>query len=503
MDQIIALFTPRRSNHYGGILMSQPPILLPQSGKSREDIFQSMEALRAQDVRWREGRAFSLVFSAGDEVNQLLKDAYGMFFSENGLNPTAFPSLRRFETEVVSMAAGLLGGDAETCGNMTSGGTESLLLAVLTARQWARAKRPQVAAPEMILPSSAHPAFDKAAHYFGVRAVRVPVRGDFTADVEAMARAITSHTILLVGSAPSYPQGVMDSIGELGLLAAERGLLCHVDACVGGFMLPFVRKLGYPLPDFDFSVPGVTSISADLHKFGYAAKGASVILYRWPQLRRYQFFITTDWSGGIYPSPTLAGTRPGGTIAAAWAVLNYLGEDGYLRINQTVMETVHKIQAGVAQIPGLKILGKPAMSVMALAADGLNIYELGDEISARGWHLDRQQFPACLHLTVNYAHAAVADAFLADLAEAAAAARRPSLRRYGNDALVTIANLAARSLPAAIVQKLTGQAGAMLGGGAADSGGRNAAMYGLIGSLPNRGDLRELVTDLIDSMTRI
>lgn len=286
-------------------------VALPASRKPAEEVLNTMRRIRANDAKWREGKTWSLVFHAGDEVTALLQEAYGLFFSENGLNPMAFPSPKRFEAEVVAMIADLLGGDGQTAGNMTSGGTESLLLAVKTARDWARAKKPAIKEPEMILPSTAHPALDKAAHYFSVKPVHVPVGADFRADVPALKEAVTPNTILMVGSAPSYPQGVVDPIREIAQVAQENGALCHVDACVGGFMLPFVRQLGYEVPDFDLGVPGVTSISVDLHKYAYAAKGASVILYKDGDLRRHQFFVQSDWSGGIYASPTMAGTRPG------------------------------------------------------------------------------------------------------------------------------------------------------------------------------------------------
>ncbi|MGC9336215.1 MAG: pyridoxal phosphate-dependent decarboxylase family protein, partial [Anaerolineae bacterium] len=292
-------------------------ITMPHTRQSAAAVLSRMQQLRDQDARWQEGKTWSLVYDAGEELTEFLKQAYTLFFSENGLNPMAFPSLRRFEAEAVSMTASLLGGSERTAGNMTSGGTESILMAVKTARDWARSHDPANDAPEMVLPASAHPAFDKAAHYFCVRAVHVPVGTDFRADVEAITRAITPRTILLVGSAPSYPHGVVDPIADLAGVAREHGLLCHVDACVGGFLLPFVRRLGYPVPDFDLGVPGVTSISVDLHKYGYAAKGASVILYDSRELRRHQFFVHTGWPGGIYPSPTMAGTRPAGPIAAA------------------------------------------------------------------------------------------------------------------------------------------------------------------------------------------
>ena len=473
---------------------------LPSHGLSKDTILSEMQAARDHDVQWRNGQVFSLVFSAGDEVNDVAKTAYTTFFSENGLNPTAFPSLRKFETEVVAMVAGLVGGDGATAGNMTTGGTESLLMAMLDAREWGRAHKPKVHMPEVVLPSTAHPAFDKAAHYFGLKLLRVPVRGDFRADVDAMRRAITSDTVLVVGSAPSYPHGVVDPIAKLAKLAQEREILCHVDACVGGMMLPFVRKLGYPVPDWDFRVPGVTSISVDLHKYGYAAKGASVILYRDKALRRHQLFASTDWPGGIYASPTMTGTRPGGAIAAAWAVLNFLGEEGYLRIADTVMRTAVRLRDGINALDGLRVVSTPEMSVMAIASDKDNIYEIGDEMSVRGWHLDRQQFPPTLHLTVNYAHAGVADRFLSDLAQSVIAARKPSMRRTTNTLALKAAQSAAKALPGGLLSRLTASASALFGG---EDGlpERSAAMYGMMGTLPNRGDLHELVLDLLEGFT--
>lgn len=478
-------------------------VSFPAQGKSKSDVLEAMKAARDRDVRWREGRVFSLVFNAGDEVSDVLKEAYTLFFAENGLNPTAFPSLKKFETEVVSMVAALLGGDDQVVGNMTTGGTESLLMTVKTAREYARAHQPAIQSPDMILPATAHPAFDKAAHYFGVKAIHVPVRSDFRADVEAMEKAITPNTILIVGSAPSYAQGVVDPIRDLAPVALRHNLLFHVDACVGGLVLPFVRKLGYPVPDFDFSIPGVTSMSADLHKYGYAAKGASVILYRNPQIRRHQFFVHTDWSGGIYVSPTMTGTRPGGPIAAAWAIMNYLGEDGYLKLTDQVMKTVTKIRDGAASVPGIKVLSNPDASVMALVSDRLNIYEVGDEMTLRGWHLDRQQFPPSLHLTISPYHARVVEAFLRDLSDAVAKARRPSLRKMTNRIMISVANLAARKLPKTWVSRLTSKTSSFVGASGDGLPQRSAAMYGLMGTLPNRGDLNEVVLDLLDQLTRV
>jgi glutamate/tyrosine decarboxylase-like PLP-dependent enzyme len=374
-------------------------------------------------------------------------------------------------------------------------------MAVKTAREWSRAKSHGIREPEMILPASAHPAFEKAAHYFDVKAVRIPVLTDFRADVEAARAAITANTILMVGSAPSYPQGVVDPIAELAGIAQEHDLLFHVDACVGGFMLPFVRKLGYPVPDFDFAVPGVTSISVDLHKYAYAAKGASVILYRNRSLRRCQFFVSTDWSGGIYASPTMTGTRPGGSIAAAWAVLNYLGEEGYLAIADTVMKTVTVLRDGIAAIDGVSVLGDPEMSVLAIGSDRVNVYEVADELATRGWHMDRQQHPPSLHLTVTHAHAEVVDQFLLDLAQAVAQVRRFSLVRLSNAARIGLVRAAARLLPARWMSALASHFSLEIGRKGLESPTRSAAMYGMMASLPVKGDLDDLVLGLLDSLT--
>ena len=476
---------------------------LPLQGTSSDMVLERMTELRERDANWRAGKTWSLVYHASDQVTELLKDAYTMFFSENGLNPMAFPSLKTFEAEIVAMTGALLGGDEQTAGSMTSGGTESILMAVKTAREWARARKPAIIAPEMILAATVHPAFGKAAHYFGVKAVQIPVLSDFRANVEASRAAVTPNTILIVGSAPSYPQGVVDPIEDLAQVAMEHDLLCHVDACVGGFMLPFVRKLGYPVPQFDFSVPGVTSISVDLHKYGYAAKGASVILYKDKGLRRHQFFVSTDWSGGIYASPTMTGTRPGGPIAAAWAVMNHLGETGYLAIADTVMQTVTKLREGVGAIEGVDVLGDPAMSVLAIGSERLNIYEIGDELTLRGWHMDRQQRPPSLHLTVTHAHAEVADQFLSDLEQSVRQARRMSRTKLSNSVKVGLVRAAGRVLPAKWMSALTSRSSSLTGLEGADVPTRSAAMYGMMASLPNKGDLDELVLGVLDSLTDV
>ncbi len=318
-------------------------LILPQKGISEEEIYHQQEEARKNDARWKEGRTFSLVFYGGEEVARVSQKAYTEFYQENGLNLGAFPSIRKFETEVVAMAAGLMHGDEEVVGNMTSGGTESIICTVKTARNRALKEKPGIK-PEIILSQSAHPAFDKACDYFGIKAIHIPVReNDKRADVEAMKAAINGNTILLVGSAPAYPHGVVDPIEELGQLALQNDILLHVDACVGGFMLPFVEKLGYKSSAIRFSCSRrYFYFHGYSYNSGYAAKGSSVILYKNSELRKNQYFVYLDWNGGIYASPSITGTRPGGTFASAWAVMNYLGEEGYMNMARQVMDATHK-----------------------------------------------------------------------------------------------------------------------------------------------------------------
>ena len=396
--------------------MARPKVVLPENGVSEQDLLNEMEEIRKNDINWRDGKVWSLVYHATDKHAEMLKKAYTMFFSKNALSPIAFPSLKKFETEVISMAVDLFNGDKRCCGSMTSGGTESILMAIKTYRDWAKDKFPDIKEAEMLLPSSAHPAFDKGADYFNVKSVRIPVdRETHRADVKAMEKGLTNNTILMVGSACDFPRGVVDPISELGAIAQDRGIGLHVDACLGGFMLPFVKKLGYEVPDFDFSVLGVTSISADVHKYGYGAKGASTILYRKERIWKHQFSVYTDWSGGIYISPSMRGTRPGGAIAAAWAAMKGLGMNGYLNLAKIVMDASKRLIEGINQIPELYIIGNPVMSVFSFTSDKIDIFHLGDVLDKKGWHLDRIQFPNALHMMVNPHHAEIADTFLKDL----------------------------------------------------------------------------------------
>jgi glutamate/tyrosine decarboxylase-like PLP-dependent enzyme len=374
----------------------------------------------------------------GEEHTKFLQEAYELYFSENALNPTAFKSLKNMEHEVVRMAVDLLHGDGEAVGTMTSGGTESCLLAVKTWRDYARAKRPWIRKPEMIVADTVHVAWEKGSEYFGVKMVHVPVGKDLRMDCAAVARKINRNTVLIVASAPDYPHGMIDPIGELGELARRKGIPLHVDSCLGGFLLPFMEDVGRPLPAFDFRVPGVSSISADIHKYGFAAKGASVILYRSMDYLEHQFFIHQDWPGGVFLSHGLLGTRPGGAIAAAWASLMATGREGYREHARATMEVTDKLQAGIAAIPGLAILGKPQASIFSYGSTDpkVDIYAVGDQMEAKGWHIDRLQRPEGLHAMVTPRHALVADRYLADLAEAVATVRAdPELKRKGDAAM--------------------------------------------------------------------
>jgi sphinganine-1-phosphate aldolase len=386
----------------------------------KEKLFRTMESYRSGDVPWQGGRAWGYVYDAGAEVSEVGKQAYAMFLSENGLDPTQFPSLLRFENDLVGMAAAHLGGGERVAGNFTSGGTESILLAVKTARDHARAERPEVHEPEMVLPVTAHAAFHKAAHYLGVKVVPVPVDAEtFKADPAAVAEAVTDQTILLVGSAPSYAHGVMDPIEELGRIALERGLLLHVDACIGGFLLPYFRRLGAEVPPFDLSVPGVTSISMDLHKYAYAPKGASLVLYRDKELRKHQIFSCSTWSGYSVVNPTVQSSKSGGPLAAAWAVLHFVGDDGYLEIARGLLDASRALVEGIGAIDGLRILGRPEMSLIAFTADDVGVFHIVDEMSSRGWYVQAQlaygDSPENIHLTVAPSNTPWVDELLIDL----------------------------------------------------------------------------------------
>ncbi len=411
---------------------------IPVEGLNPDDILGRARDYGKSDADFRGGRTWSMVYWAGEAHHDLVEQAHDLYLAQNALNPIAFKGLKRMEAEVVQMCASLFHGPATTVGTMTSGGTESLLLAVKAYRDRARAKWPWILRPNLVVPRTIHPAFTKAAHLFGVRLKLVAVDEDGRVDPAAMARAIDRNTIALAASAPQYVTGDVDPIPELATLALRKKLPMHVDACFGGFILPWLERLGVDMPAWDFRVPGVTSVSADLHKYGYAAKGASVLLYRDMSYLRHQFFVATGWPGGIYLSPGLPGTRPGGPIAAAWAALQGMGERGYLDKAREAHAVAERLRAGIAAVPGLRVLGRGQSTIVTWAAaeEGLSVYAVADQLQAAGWAVDRQQAPPSVHCSCNAANGPVVDTYLSDLAAAVAHVRaHPELAREGDAAV--------------------------------------------------------------------
>jgi len=408
----------------GEDVKGQPAYLrLPKEGVSRTELLRVLEDWkRLEEARWKKGQVSGGIYHGGEELLSFLVKVYGMFALSNPLHADVFSFVRKMEAEVVSMCVGLFNGKNECCGAMTSGGTESILMAMLAYRN--RALAQGIEEPELVVPVTAHAAFDKAASYFRFKIVHVPVDPDtFRVDTKAVRRAINRNTMAIVGSAPHFPQGIIDPIQELSEIALEHKVGLHVDCCLGGFLLPFIAKLGYHVPPFDFRLPGVTSISADTHKYGYAPKGSSVVLFSSHELRHYMYFVAPDWPGGIYATPTMSGSRAGGLVAATWAAMVTIGEKGYLECADAIMKAAKKIEAGVASIRGLRVLGKPDMSVIAFTTDPsteegkrLNIYQIADAMSHREWNLNTLQRPASIHICCTYMHRGeVADRFVADL----------------------------------------------------------------------------------------
>ncbi len=398
----------------------------PTHGRPAGEILSEVASERSDDLDWRGGKAFSLVYNVDDpDLEALQHEIASSFLHENALNPFRYRTLLRMEAEVVDMACSLFGA---ATGSMSSGGTESIFLAVQTARDHARARG--VTAPTLVCADTAHPAFAKACKYLDVRQVRLPTRSDGRADPDRFASAIDADTALVVVSAPCYPFGVIDPVTEIAALAAERDVLCHVDACLGGYLLPWWERLGEPVPPWDFRVPGVTSLSADIHKYGYAYKGASTVLYRDRDLYQRQIFMYDDWPGGLYASSTAAGTRPGPPIAGAWATMTHLGEEGYLRLAERVRTAMRGFTAGIAGIDGVRITSDPDLSLFEFGIDPdaepdtghgngpLDIGGIADAMDDRGWNLDRQD--GGLHVMLSPGHDKVIDAFTADLADSVA-----------------------------------------------------------------------------------
>ena len=409
---------------------------MPETGRSADDVLQELKGYASGDPDYRHARLWSLVYYLDEEHADFLGQAYGAFSSANGLNPTAFKSLKRFESDIIAAVAHLLNGTPDVCGVVTSGGTESCLLAVKTYRDMARSQR-RVTKPEMIVPASAHVAWFKASEYFGVKLRLLPLGKDARVDISKLESLINRNTVMILGSAPEYPSGLIDPIADMAAIAARHKLPMHVDACVGGFILPFMEMNGVKLPPWDYRVPGVTSISADIHKYGYAAKGASTITYRSLDYLRHQMFVCQDWPGGVFASPALLGTRPGGAYAAAWATLQRFGESGYRKLAADTLLAFNQIRDGINAMPELQVLGDPKGPLLSYVSrdPGVNMFAVGDQMDARGWQINRRQFPDGLHAMVTAGHLQSVNAFLADLKDAVAVVKaNPELAGKGTAA---------------------------------------------------------------------
>ncbi len=389
---------------------------MPKSGKSWDEVCEELKARGQGDAKWRDGKTAVYVFNAGPEISQVQHEAYTHYMSENGLGPLAFPSLAQMEREVIEMALSVLHGPQDATGAMTSGGTDSITMAMKTARDYARSQKGLSGRANVVLPQSAHPAFDKAAHLMDIEVRRIPLKtdGSYEADPAAMGDACDEGTVMMVGSAPNFPHGIIDPIEQLGAVAQAKGVWLHTDACVGGYFAPFARMNGVPVPPFDFEVAGVQSISADLHKYGYAAKGASTVLFRSKQLYEFMPFDASNWNGAPMKTPTLAGTRPGGAISAAWAVMNVLGVDGYREKQGLVCETRERAEAGLKRL-GFEVLGNPMLGLIAFRHPDHDSFAVYSEMYRKGWFTSITIDPPSLHLMLSPKHAEVIDQYLADL----------------------------------------------------------------------------------------
>lgn len=435
---------------------------LPPDGRPREEVLADVEAMAAEERSWEEGYASGAVYHGDPEHIDFLNRVYALHSQSNPLHVDLWPSATKFEAEIVAMTASMLGADEtadDIVGTVSSGGSESIMLAMKAYRDLAR-ERDGITEPQMVLPTTAHAAFDKAARFFGIEAVAVPVGEDFRADVGAMAEAIGERTVAVVGSAPSFPHGVIDPIEELSELARERGVGFHADACLGGFLLPFAERLGHDVPPFDFRLPGVTSMSADTHKFGYAAKGTSVVLYRGDELRHAQYFTLTDWPGGLYMSPTFAGSRSGALSAMCWAAMTSIGERGYTDAARRILEAAATIRRGIEDTDGLRVLGDPLFCIaFATEDDELAVYRVLDAMAARGWSLNGLHRPPAVHIctTLRHARPGVAERFVTDLRD-------------------TLAEV--RETP--------------------DSGSGMAPVYGMAARIPDRGAVADMLSGYMD-----
>ena len=399
---------------------------LPVTGRPPEALLADMRAMKSGDADWQGGKVPLYVFKAEDSVTEIGRAAFFEYFSENALGAgRAFPSVKRLEDEVVGMALGLFNAPEGARGYMSTGGTESIVLAVQACRDWSRKQRKDATHRGNIVASeTVHPAFNKGAKLMDLEVRRAPVGADLRMDLAAVEALIDDDTIMLVGSAPNFPYGMIDPIAALGEIATRRGVWLHVDACVGGYLAPFVRMIGRPIPDFDFVVPGVSSLSADLHKFGFCPKPASTVFYRDADKAQHHLFDADVWPNGRFVTTTIVGTRPAGGAAGAWAVLNHLGVDGFKRVATNLMSFIDAYKDGIRATPGLHIHGAPDLSIVAYGSDEFDIFRVAEVMGAKGWLPGLVQRPKGIHRMMSMFHAPVLDQYLDDMRAAIGVVRQ-------------------------------------------------------------------------------
>ncbi|KAJ5054145.1 uncharacterized protein L3040_000427 [Drepanopeziza brunnea f. sp. 'multigermtubi'] len=464
----------------GKLVPSGPGVIrylaLPKEGWSEETVLKELEVLANMDhTRWEDGFVSGAVYHGGDSLIKLQTEAFGKFTVANPIHPDVFPGVRKMEAEVVSMVLAMFNAPGGSAGVSTSGGTESILMACLSARNKAYSER-GVTEPEIILPETGHTAFRKAGEYFGIKVHLVACPApSYQVHIPSVSRLINSNTVLLVGSAPNFPHGIIDDITSLSKLAVKRKIPLHVDCCLGSFLVPFLEKAGFETEMFDFRLKGVTSISCDTHKYGFAPKGNSTCLYRTEKLRSYQYFISPDWSGGVYASPSIAGSRPGALIAGCWASLMNVGELGYIKSCSEIVGAAKKIAEAIEHNPGLssdlEVLGHPLVSVVAFSSKTLDVYDIADAMTAKGWHLNSLQSPPAIHVAVTLPIVKVWEKLVADL-EAVVEGEKEKER----------------------VRIVEGK------GAKGKSVGDSAALYGVAGSLPNKSVVVELASGFLDTL---
>ncbi|KAL9584752.1 MAG: hypothetical protein Q9212_001917 [Teloschistes hypoglaucus] len=451
-------------------------LTLPREGWTEQQVKSELETLgEMKHTRWEEGRVSGAVYHGGNELVKLQLDAFERFMVANPIHPDVFPGVRKMEAEVVAMVLDLFKAPPGAAGVTTSGGTESILMACLSARQKAYAER-GVTEPEMIIPETAHAAFQKAAYYFKIKLHTVSCPSpSYAVSIRAVSCLINSNTILLVGSAPNFPHGIIDDINALSRLALRRRIPLHVDCCLGSFLMPFLHRAGFPTQPFDFTVKGVTSISCDTHKYGFAPKGNSTVLYRTAALRKYQYFISPEWSGGVYGSTSIAGSRPGALIAGCWASMMSVGESGYISACHSIVGTARRLETAIRENPFLKddllVMGKPLVSVVAFTSSTLNIYDIADSMSAKGWHLNALQNPPAMHVAVTIPIVKVIDQLIEDL-------------------IAVVEDEKERERVRIVEGK----------GKKGEARGDSAALYGVAGSLPDKSVVVQLAGGFLDTL---